>query len=128
MTREIILESVWQILSFYLPLDQSKVHMFYYEFLEGKKATSIFRYDGVHIGEIEESLLSFICALTHPEYQPYEKEIQKKLDNIAVMGQELIDRDNKQGKFREIKFNGESLSYGLQDGDIIEGFGFISPL
>lgn len=126
MTRELILESVWQILSFHFPIDPAERHMFYYQFLEGKKETQLRLFNGEMLGSIGESIYDFILDITHEKYKPRLKEVQEQLNKIKELGLKLVDEDNKKGIFRDIKFNGSNFDYGLKDGDIIQGFGNIS--
>lgn len=125
MTRELIIESIWQTLCFNIPIRRTDFHFFCYAFLDGPKRFDVFSVDNERIGTIEESLYDFILNIENEKYTWMQKTTQENLNKIANLGREAMDDDRKAGKFREIAFNIAPPDYGLKDGDIINGWGHI---
>ena len=127
MTRELVLESIWQTIQFQIPVQPSGVHMFYAEFLGGRNHYVIPLKNGEMLGTIEESLFKFILNIEHKDFVHLNDDLQKQIDKLFDLGRDIDDKETSSGKFKEIKFTVPTNSDygGLQDGDIIEGFGML---
>ena len=126
LTRDLIVESLWQTLCFHMPIKRTDYHQFVYAFTDGPKMFPLYSMDNEFIGNIEESLYDFILSVENPKFNRFKDSVQKDLDKISDLGRKAENDDRKAGKFREIVFNPlVQPETGLTTGDIIEGWGII---
>jgi hypothetical protein len=123
MSEDLALESVWQVLTFHLPIPRHGFPMFYMMFTDGgKKSYELISVDGESIGVVEESLLDYIVSITNEKYSILEDRVRAELKKISDMKRKVVDKENKDGAFKEIKLNLGMPDYGLKDGDTFEGW------